>query len=183
MKMDNQEKMSWQKLKEAIDKPVTLSDLEKKKFKGIVNTAKDLLDDSLEVMCELSRDEAYRYLNLLINAFQEADAKFVGNAEASNEPITTPEKIERPRFDEIFDQLTSVEQEKARRYLDCVKNVFLLKTMLEDPSTSEKEKTKINIDEVLCCDKDRVCSVEEMRKCINTEDPTVKDEMDIPNFL
>jgi len=187
----------WSEIQGQIDLPVKLTELEKKKFTDVMTTIKGMLDDSLEVILDMDRDEAYRYVQLIVNGIKEADMKFAGGVPAPSEfttPIAKFESYSKPRlkvkgdrivlitypdFDSIFAELSSNQRDKAKRYLDCVKTVFELKEMLENPEVSDKEKAKVDINSVLCCGDDKTCSVDEMIKCITIEDPTVKDEMDM----
>jgi len=178
----------WEEIQNQIEVPVGLTELEKEKFRDIINAVKGMLDDSLEVILGMSRSEAYRYTQLIVNAVKEADVKFIGGVQTPSylSQQTENSSIQDPAseldFDQIFGKLTDFQQQKAKRYLDCVKTVFKLKEDLENPELSEKERGKIKLNTVLCNSADKVCSVEEMIKCINIEDPSVKDEMDAARF-
>jgi len=180
----------WEEIQNQMKTPVGLTELEKEKFRDIINAVKGMLDDSLDVMLGKSRSEAYRYIQLIVNAVQEADMKFAGGVQPPQIlGLTLPTEQIKPvgpvpelDFDKIYGSLSSTQQQKANRHLDCVKTVFDLKKMLEDPETPEKERKKININTVLCNSPDKTCSAEEMIKCITIADPSVRDEMDEARF-
>ncbi len=186
----------WKKLQEELERPVKLSNTEKEKLRNIFKQVHDLLDENLEQILEASRDDAYRYANLLIQAFNQADADYADGVQVvESDRKPTPDVVEdeeeeterisvnlelpiaqaeratielgpRPDFHKILGQLSEREREKARRLLDCVRSGLALEEMGEDPSQS------------LCHGLDRHCSVEEMKACLRTEDPSILDEMD-----
>lgn len=172
----------WRKLQEDLERPVKLSEAEKEKLRSIFKEVHELLDENLEAILKADRDNAYRYANLLIQAFNQANVDYAQGVEAEErkapsavnlEPPTTKEPTvmrvelgERPNFHGILNQLTEEEGRKAVALLDCVKTGLDIELDGGDPS------------DALCYGLDRVCSAEEMRKCIRTEDPTVLDEMD-----
>jgi hypothetical protein len=175
----------WRGLQEELGRPVNLSEREKEKLKGIFKKMHDLLNENLEAILEGSRDDAYRYADLLIQAFSQVDLDYAKGIEpeelprvpkpvnleppqtAKRQPRATAVKPgERPSFHAIFDSLTSVQQEKAKRLLDCVKTALDLEEAGENP------------DQILCHEPDRSCSAEEMKKCIQIADPSIVDDMD-----
>jgi len=180
----------WEEIQKQIEVPVGLTELEKEKLRNIINAVKGMLDESLEAILDMSRSKAYSYTTLIVNAVQEADMKFAGGVQPPQIlELTLPTEQIKPigpvpelDFDKIYGSLSSTQQQKANRYLDCVKTVFDLKKMLEDPETPEKERKKININTVLCNSPDKTCSAEEMIKCIIIADPSVRDEMDEARF-
>ncbi|MBU0847281.1 hypothetical protein KKH23_08885 [Patescibacteria group bacterium] len=191
----------WGKLKEALDEPVKLSEPEKEQLKAVFKQMHALLNEGLEKALEGNRDDAYRYSRDMVNAFDQGERRYEAGPQpepVKRKPIKTErehveeesvEKTERgytdlsypvgaprektkvelgpkPDFNEILEELTETERTKAKKYLDCVKNGLKLLEAGEDPN------------QILCYALDRVCSIEEMRKCIITEDPSVRDIMD-----
>uniref|UniRef100_A0A6M3M3L0 Uncharacterized protein n=1 Tax=viral metagenome TaxID=1070528 RepID=A0A6M3M3L0_9ZZZZ len=198
----------WEKLKDTLNEPVKLSDPEKEQLKKVFEQMHALLDEGLEKALQGNRDDAYRYSRNMINAFDQGERRYeAGPApEPLKREIKTPQredlqddpakkpmerpkrgtgytdlsypvggapreetKVElgpRPDFNEILGDLTESEANRAKKYLDCVKSALKLLEDGEDPN------------QILCYALDRVCSVEEMRKCIITEDPNVRDVMD-----
>lgn len=181
----------WKRLQEELARPVKLSELEKEKLRSVFEEVRQLLDENLEIIIEADRDDAYRYANLLIQAFNQAESDYADGVgveeveEGDHMPprgirppvnlerpaVGSPSRVgidlgERPDFHGILGQLNEKEREKATTLLDCVKTGLELEGMGEDPSKA------------LCHGLDRHCSVEEMRNCIGIEDPSVMDEMD-----
>ena len=187
---DVEKNKRWEEIQRQMEIPVGLTELEKEKLRNIINAVKQMLDESLEAILDMSRSKAYSYTTLIVNAVQEADMKFAGGVQPSQilgltlptEQIKTIGPVPELDFDKIYGSLSSTQQQKANRHLDCVKTVFDLKKMLEDPETPEKERKKININTVLCNSPDKTCSAEEMIKCITIADPSVRDEMDEARF-
>jgi len=166
----------WKKLQEELDIPVKLSETERDKIKELFKTMHGLLDDDLEIILDLDRDDAYRYTDLIIQGFMTADINFIAGVEVEEglakpkEEKTKEEAVEmgpRPDLHEILGELTEGERGKAKHLLDCVKIAVQL-----------QEEGDPRYNEALCYGLDRVCNAEEMRKCIRTEDPTVEDPMD-----
>lgn len=183
-------KEGLEEIRGMVGEPVKLSDVEKERFRKVIEQIKELFDDNLEVMLEMDRDDAYRYLNLLIQAFQQADANFVAGAAPAQieaeeaveveEPKELDEETqlrpspkvvvapgEKPNFDKIMEKLTDGERGKAKAYLDCVKTAMELKESGDDSN------------QVLCNAPDRICSADEMRRCIASEDPSIDTSQDI----
>jgi len=197
----------WGKLKDALNEPVKLSDPEKEQLTAVFKQLHILLDEGLEKALKENRDDAYRYSREMVNAFdqgersyeagpapepkkrevkrpqrehppeemksgEESPARGRGRTDLSYPVPGIREDVEvdlgpRPDFNGILEALTASEAGKAKRFLECVRSGLKLIEDGDDPN------------QILCYGLDRVCSVEEMLKCITTEDPSVKDIMDL----
>jgi len=154
--------------------PVKLSESEKEKFKEVFEGLKDWLDGTHDVVVEKDRDEAYRYLRLLLAALAKLDADFIAGARASAEPEAKvdvlsgvapieekpSEPVVRPTREQVDGWLNQMSPEiraKAATLLDCLKQYL-------DP------ESEVGID-IICS----FCSLEKMERCIRDEDPTITD--------
>ena len=176
----------WKKLREDLEVPSKLSEIEKEKITAVFERAQQLLNENLEIILGLERDEAYRYTDLILQSLMTADTNFIAGVEAPSfvekevtalEPIIgspqtsePPKDLElgpKPDIHEILEDLTVGERGKAKHLLDCVKSALKL---YEDGDPRYNDP--------LCYGPDRICNANEMRKCIRTEDPTLEDDMD-----
>lgn len=139
--------------------PVKLSDNEKEQIKKAFMDIVSMLADSEKIVMEMSRDEAYRYVNLIIGGLQQADVNFIGG-QKSKEPLINSngepvkkvrgEPALRPNYEGLLEQLEPEERKKAE-YLECF--------------TSFKESGI----EAICPE----CTSEKMKTCIKTYDPSI----------
>lgn len=139
--------------------PVKLSDNEKEQIKKAFMDVVSMLADSEKIVMEMSRDEAYRYVNLIIGGLQQADVNFIGG-QKSKEPLINSngepvkkvrgEPALRPNYEGLLEQLEPEERKKAE-YLECF--------------TSFKESGI----EAICPE----CTSEKMKTCIKTYDPSI----------
>lgn len=163
-------------LEESLGAPVKLSEDEKNKFKETFEGLKDWLDGTHDVVIEKNRDEAYRYLRLLLATLAKVDIDFIAGIKASSEPggdiLSEVDPIEeepsepvvRPTREEIDGWLAKLKPEmkiKAAELLDCFKQYL-------DP------ESEVGID-VIC----NFCSPEKIARCIRDADPTITDSMTV----
>lgn len=66
------------KIREDLKTPPTLSSVEAEKITATFEAMKEVLDDTLKLVLEKDRGEAFRYTNLLVNSIQQADVNFIG---------------------------------------------------------------------------------------------------------
>jgi len=165
--------MSFKDLVSKLDEPVTLSDKEKEKIKDIFKELSGLLDEKEAEVLDMTRDDAYKYMRLLLRNFSYTDSQFEGvTGEVESEVNETRPRPTGPRvikkvhpdgfFRSIYDALNGNKRIIADK-LDCVKTALAI----EESGDGRPE-------DALCGD----CSLEMMQRCINVEDPTVVDEMD-----
>lgn len=166
---------SEKKLKEiqlTIGLPVKLSEVEEEKFTKTFTSLKEWMDGGLEAVLKMDRDQAYRYIKLLIDGLRKVDIDFVAGVDTRpKEPQTEPEvpleDIEQPeeppvvrptkeQVDGWLDELTPKAKITASEHLDCIKQYL-------DP-----EGPGIDI---IC----NFCSMEKMAQCIRDEDPSFED--------
>lgn len=164
------EKVSFEELQIKLEMPVKLSDNEKEKISEIFENLNTVLADLEATILDMDRDDAYRYMQIILQKFVEAKRAF----EEGKEPEPENHRVKvlakgEPKaikpagfFMDMYDQLTIHQKEVAQRSLDCVKTALQLIESGEAP------------EQVLCDE----CDLEHMKKCISTEDPNVKDEMD-----
>lgn len=161
-------------LEESLGVPVKLSEDEKDKFKKIFEGLKDWLDGTYDVVVEKDRDEAYRYLRLLLGTLAKVDTDFVAGVRVSAEsgdvlsevaPIEEPpEPVIRPTKEQVdgwLERMTPEVRVKAETLLDCIKQYV-------DP------ENEAGI-EIIC----NFCSPEKMERCIRDEDPSITDSMTV----
>ena len=171
---------SEKKLKEiqqTLGLPVKLSDVEKEKFTKTFGSLKTWMDDGLEAVLKMDRDQAYRYIKLLIDGLVKVDVDFVAGVDTRPEPGVEPviplENIEQPvepaepitpvvrptkeQVDGWLDNLMPKAKIIANEHLDCIKQYL-------DPEDSAGLT-------VICND----CSMEKMAQCIRDEDPSFED--------
>lgn len=154
--------------------PVKLSEDEKDKFKKIFEGLKEWLDETHDIVVEKDRDEAYRYLRLLLGTLAKVDVDFVAGVKAPAEPgdvlsevapiEAPPEPVVRPTKEQVdgwLAQMTPEVRVKATTLLDCLKQYL-------DPES----EVGINI---IC----NFCSPEKMERCIRDEDPSITDSMTV----
>ena len=161
--------------------PVDLSDVEKERFNKIFEALKEWLDDARIVVLEKDRDEAYRYVNLLIAHLQRVDLDFVAAVEPPQDPLDAgghtgvdlsikgpPKRIRsrvvRPTKEQVDGWLSKMipsMREKAPMILECLKQYL-------DPEGD------VGI-AVICND----CSPDRMVACIQAEDPSIVDSMSV----
>ena len=170
---------SEKKLKEiqsTLGLPVKLSDVEKEKFTKTFSSLKTWMDDGLEVVLKMDRDQAYRYIKLLIDGLVKVDVDFVAGVdtrpklkdgkiiplqdiEQSVEPVEPIIPVVRPTKEQVDGWLTELTPEakiKAEELVDCIKQYV-------DPDGPGLE--------IIC----RHCAREEMEQCIRNADPSFKD--------
>ena len=158
------------KIREDLKTPPTLSTVEAEKITATFEAMKEILDDTLKIVLEKDRAEAFRYTNLVVTAIQQADTNFIGGVVAEklineendpNEIIepdglnavrTSKEPVEKPDFI-AFTQGLSTRQMNVAKRLDCFKQ-------FQDEEVG---------DAIVCDD----CSQEKMIACIRMEDPTI----------
>lgn len=162
------------KIQLSIELPVKLSDVEKEKFTETFSSLKIWMDDTLEAVLKMNRDQAYRYIKLLIDGLVKVDVDFVAGVdtrpELEVEPVIPLENIEQPaepiipvvrptkeQVDKWIDALTPKAKIIASEQLDCIKQYL-------DP------ENPAGID-IIC----PYCSMEKMIQCIRDEDPSFED--------
>ena len=164
-------KIEFADLQIKLELPVKLSDNEKEKISAIFGNLNTIMGELKTEILDMDRDDAYRYMQTLLQKFVEAKGLFEEGKAPSLEnrkviPKHTAASVEiKPAgyFMKIFKQLTSHQKSIAKKSLDCVKTALNLIESGEAPQ-----------EQVLCPE----CDLETMRNCISTEDPNVKDEMD-----
>lgn len=169
------------KIQAEIGLPVDLSDVEKERFNNIFEDLKEWLDEARDVVLEKNRDEAYRYVNLLIAHLQRVDLDFVAAVEPPQDPLDAgghtgvdlsikgpPKRIRsrvvRPTKEQVDGWLSNMIpaiREKAPVILECLKQYL-------DPESD------VGIS-VICND----CSPDRMVACIQAEDPSIVDSMSV----
>jgi len=177
MKLDPTE--SEKKLKEiqiTLGLPVKLSDVEKEKFTGTFSSLKTWMDDGLEAVLKMDRDQAYRYIKLLLDGLMKVDVDFVAGVDTRpkskdgkiiplqdiEQPVEPAEPIipvVRPTKEQVDGWLGELDPSvkvKAEELVDCIKQYV-------DPEGP-------GID-VICSH----CSREEMEQCIRNADPSFSD--------
>ena len=152
-------KEKLQKIFEELKTPPKLSEVEKDKISKTFEAMKEVLDDTLEIVLEMDRGEAFRYTNILVTAIQEADANFMGGVELETPIIaiaapTGP--VPRPDFAALRENLTEEQLAIGLRSLDCF-----------------QQFDEVG-DDIVCPD----CSMEKMFACIRREDPSVDPKRD-----
>jgi len=163
---------SEKKLKEiqlTIGLPVKLSDVEKEKFTETFASLKTWMDDGLEAILEMNRDQAYRYIKLLIDGLRKVDVDFVAGVDSR--PLKKPPELEQPKVEEPIipvvrptkeqvdgwiEELTPKARRIAIEHVDCIKDYL-------DPDGP-------GID-VIC----NHCSKDELAQCIRNADPSFED--------
>jgi len=169
--MDGEKVISFEELQTKLEMPVKLSDKEKEKISEIFENLNTVLADLEATILDMDRDDAYRYMQIILQKFVEAKRAFEEGKEPELEdnrvkvlPKAEPKAIKPAGFFmEMYDQLTTHQKEVAQRSLDCVKTALQLIESGEAPP-----------EQVLCDE----CDLDAMKKCISTEDPKNKDEMD-----
>jgi len=164
-----------EEISKKIKEPPKLSSEEKKNFTEVFEVLKGWLNDTLEILLEKDRDEAYRYLNLLIAALKKVDIDYVAGVAspiAKNErnppdeksglaspeaEILPKEPVIKPDLMELIKQLPPKERGIASR-LDCYKNYQELES-----------------NEATCPD----CSLGKLIECIRIIDPSIDPVEDI----
>ena len=158
--------------------PVDLSEVEKERFNNIFEALKGWLDDARTVVLEKERDEAYRYVNLLIAHLQRVDVDFVAAVEPPRDPldagghdlsikippVRVRSRVVRPTKEQVDGWLSNMipaMREKAPVILACLKQYL-------DPESD------VGLD-VICPD----CSPDRMVACIRAEDPSIVDSMSV----
>lgn len=150
-----------QQIKEDLKTPPKLSSVEVEKITATFEAMKGILDDTLEIVLEKDRAEAFRYTNLVVLAIQQADVNFIGGVVIEDKPeeeaLLHPElgPVPKPDFKALLEALTPEQNNVAMR-LDCVKQYEELG------------------DEIVCAD----CSMEKMIACIRVEDPSINPNDD-----
>lgn len=155
--------------------PSKLSEVEKEKFIEIFGGLQLVLKDTLAVVLDMDREDAYNYMNLLVAGLQKVDADYAAGVEAKiakNEEkdpneITDPEDVSekvqlrgpvaKPDWMSFTRELTPHQKDVANRTLDCFQ-------MFDEVG-----------DEIVCSD----CSLEKMIACIRTEDSSIDPAEDI----
>lgn len=148
-----------EQIKKDIAVPVKLSDNEKEQIRKAFQAIRSMLEGSETSVLDMDRDEAYRYVNLIIIGLQQADVNFIGG-QKSKEPLINSngepvkkvrgEPALRPNYEGLLEQLEPEERKKAE-YLECF--------------TSFKESGI----EAICPE----CTSEKMKTCIKTYDPSI----------
>lgn len=161
--------------------PVNLSEVEKERFNNIFEALKGWLDDARIVVLEKERDEAYRYVNLLIAHLQRVDLDFVAAVEPPQDPLDAGghtgvdlsikrpparvrSRVVRPTKEQVdgwISNMIPAIREKAPVILACMKQYL-------DPESD------VGI-AVICND----CSPDRMVACIQAEDPSIVDSMSV----
>ena len=151
-----------QQIKEDLKTPPKLSSVEVEKITATFEAMKEILDDTLEIVLEKDRAEAFRYTNLVVSAIQQADVNFIGGLvapeEKDEEDPDNPKKLKKgpvgpvakPDFKAFSDNLTPAQMNVAMR-LDCF-----------------RQYEEVG-DAIVCAD----CSMEKMIACIRMEDPSI----------
>lgn len=167
---------SEKKLKEiqqTLGRPVKLSDVEKEKFTKTFSSLKTWMDDGLEVVLKMDRDQAYRYIKLLIDGLVKVDVNFVAGVdtrpkskdgkiiplqdiEQPAEPIIPVVRPTKEQFDGWLEELTPNARRKAIELVDCVKQYL-------DPDGPGMD--------IICSH----CSKDEVAQCIRNADPSFED--------
>lgn len=172
------ESLKFENLKTELMQPVKLSETERQKFKEIFEKIRKIIDQKEIKVLEMDKDDAYRYMQIFLTKFSRVESEFTGEItrEPEKEEIRT-ETLEKKKplkkpvikhepgaFRKMYDKLTQRQRDVANRSLDCIKNALAFEESGEAPP-----------EEVLCND----CSYKAMIACITTEDPSIKDEMDL----
>jgi len=151
------------KIKEGLKTPPKLSDVEKEKITTTFEGMKEILDDTLEIILEKDRKEAFRYTNILVTAIQQADIDFIAGAEVEEEQIHQVEEkkqpsgpVEKPDFEAFMENISDRQRNIGLRSLDCF-----------------QQFPEVGYD-IVCPD----CSMEKMIACIRMEDPSVDPNKD-----
>lgn len=159
-------KEKLKQIKEDLKTPPKLSTVEIEKITATFKAMKEVLDDTLKIVLEKDRAEAFRYTNLIVESIQQADVKFIGGVTASVENEEDPETktilkkgptgpVPKPDFLALTKELTEEQMNVAMR-LDCFKQ-------FEEVG-----------DAIVCAD----CSPERMIACIRMEDPAIDPNKD-----
>lgn len=165
--MEKSELDPFKELRKKLEKPVKLSEAEKKKIEEIFTDLNKILEGVRKDVLEMDQPEAYRYMEILFRKFYEAKVEFEGKIVTVQPDAPKPRLVKhvdrKPGdFREYFNKLDPQEQETAQKLLGCIKSALQLEADGGNPS------------ELLCSE----CNLEAMKKCIQGEDPNVKDEMD-----
>ena len=173
--MGNYMKEKLDELRKKLKTPPKLSDTEKEKFTEIFEGLQLVLKDTLEVVLDMDKDDAYRYMNLIVTGLQKVDLDYVAGVEskpAINEEKGPDESVEinglpvkvhptgpvvKPDFISFMKELDQHQLDLAYRVLDCFKQ-------FEEVG-----------DDIVCPD----CSLERMVACIRAVDPTIDPMQDI----
>jgi len=164
------EKIGFDQLQKMLEQPVKLSEKEQEKITEIFLELNVILSDLKNEILQMDREEAFRYMEIILQKFSAAKADFENGIKPETKkhhPRPEPKTVEptHPKgyFLEMYNQLTTHQKDIAERTLDCVKTAFQL---IESEEGAPEE--------ALCPD----CNLEAMINCINTEDPSIRDEMD-----
>lgn len=166
------------KIREEMKVPVKLSELEREKFNKTFEALKEWLEDSRVSNIGKNRDEAYRYVDLLIGHLQMVDVDYIAGASRAT-PIVAPSAVEpgkvepegephaikslphiRPTAEQVDGWLEDMNPQirsKVTRLLDCFKQYL-------DPDSESGI--------AVICDR---CSPEEIVKCLRIADPSIED--------
>jgi hypothetical protein len=173
--MGNYMKEKLKELKVKLEVPPKLSETEKEKFTEIFGGLQLILKDTLSVVLDMDRENAYRYMNLLVAGLQKVDVDYAAGVDPipsktqekgpndSLAPEDAEERVEprgpvaKPDWMSFTKELTPHQKNVGNRSLDCFK-------MYEEVG-----------DEIVCPD----CSPEKMVACIRAEDPTIDPADDI----
>jgi len=142
-----------EQIKKDIAIPVKLSDNEKEQIKRAFQAIREMLEDSEKTVIDMNRDEAYRYINLIIGGLQGADVNFIGGVKTKEILVDPKQKTgpsPRPDYEKLLEQLEPEERKKAE-YLECLTNF---------------KETGID---AVCPE----CTLEKMKTCIKSSDPSI----------
>ena len=174
------------KLKEIQKKlktPPSLSSVESDKITETFEAMKGILDDTLVVVLEKDRAEAFRYTNLLVQALQQADTNFIGGVPPTPDVEPRPAADVEPQPAEPVVQSTAEGSttEGLQIRADSPKGPVNKPDFLEFSKSLTPHQMNIASrldcfkqfpevgDAIVCTD----CTMEKMIACIRLEDPTV----------
>jgi len=161
-------------ISEKIKEPPKLSSEEKKNFTEIFTVLKGWLEDSLVVILEKNRDEAYRYMNLLIAGLKKVDLDYIAG-------VVPPEaKIEEDDPDKIIDPMQVLAPNEAKK---PVVKPDLMELVSQLPPKERGMASRLDCcksyedgdNEATCTD----CSLEKLIECVRIIDPTIDPAEDI----
>lgn len=171
------------KIKEGVGVPVKLSEVEEEKFNDTFEALKGWLDDAKAAVIGKNRDEAYRYVNLLIAHLQMVDVDYIAGVSKPSVIVTktvSAVNVNNSSQDEDHEELSAIKnipvvrptvelvdgwlgdmnpqvRSRLTRLLDCFKQYL-------DP------ESEAGID-IIC----NHCNPTEISKCLIIADPSIQD--------
>jgi len=167
-----------QKLSEKVKEPQKLTVEEKENFKEIFEGIKSWVDDALEVVLEKDREEAYRYLNLLVAGLTKVDVDYIAGVvppKTKNEENGEDEILGLQDEENLKDVASSKKPVVKQDLLDLINQLPARERSIAHRLDCYHTYEEIESNEGTCVD----CSLEKLIECIRVIDPTIDPAQDI----